>query len=208
MEQCENCGRSIGKLETPRLWSERVVCTECHEILSGGTHTPAAPPPIQKSETATSYRCLSCGSHDTSSIRVVHESGTSNISIVGITGGGDLGLAGGTSQSQMSQRASPPAKKSELAFYISLVFFLFTLFTIIAQFTIDGYRRDATDDRIKAAFFMVVFAGMGVICLAANIPVSRYNRNVWPKEYAAWAQRWVCRRCGTIFTPQRATSQI
>lgn len=28
-DQCENCGRKIGKLETPQLWQEHVVCAEC-----------------------------------------------------------------------------------------------------------------------------------------------------------------------------------
>lgn len=30
MEECENCGRSIGKLETPHVINEHVVCSECH----------------------------------------------------------------------------------------------------------------------------------------------------------------------------------
>ena len=35
MEECENCGRVIGKLETPFLWAERIVCSKCHKRLSG-----------------------------------------------------------------------------------------------------------------------------------------------------------------------------
>ncbi len=32
-EQCENCGRTIGRLETPRVWNERVVCSACEAHL-------------------------------------------------------------------------------------------------------------------------------------------------------------------------------
>ena len=32
-ELCSNCGRQIGKLETPHLWLDQVVCAECHERI-------------------------------------------------------------------------------------------------------------------------------------------------------------------------------
>ena len=38
LEVCENCGRQIGKLETPMVWKERVVCGKCHKVLRGGGH--------------------------------------------------------------------------------------------------------------------------------------------------------------------------
>lgn len=33
-ETCANCGRVIGKLESPFLWRESIVCQECHGRLS------------------------------------------------------------------------------------------------------------------------------------------------------------------------------
>jgi hypothetical protein len=33
-EKCENCGTVIGKLETPSLWKNHVVCEACYEKLS------------------------------------------------------------------------------------------------------------------------------------------------------------------------------
>lgn len=33
-EICENCGRQIGKLETPMLHDEHIVCMECYERLA------------------------------------------------------------------------------------------------------------------------------------------------------------------------------
>ena len=42
MEQCANCGRMIGKLETPHLWNDRVVCAACRQALQ----SPVPPPRI------------------------------------------------------------------------------------------------------------------------------------------------------------------
>lgn len=33
-ENCANCGRPIGRLETPRVWNDSAVCGECHQRLS------------------------------------------------------------------------------------------------------------------------------------------------------------------------------
>lgn len=35
-EKCENCGRAIGKLETPAIWKNHIVCDGCYEILGKG----------------------------------------------------------------------------------------------------------------------------------------------------------------------------
>ncbi len=32
-EECQNCGRVIGKLETPNVWNENIVCKACHKQL-------------------------------------------------------------------------------------------------------------------------------------------------------------------------------
>lgn len=34
LEKCANCGRFIGKLETPHLINEKIVCTQCKSLLS------------------------------------------------------------------------------------------------------------------------------------------------------------------------------
>ena len=35
MDQCENCERRIGKLETPYIFKDKVVCGQCHKLLGG-----------------------------------------------------------------------------------------------------------------------------------------------------------------------------
>lgn len=32
-EICDNCGRRIGRLETPHLWHEKIVCGGCRKML-------------------------------------------------------------------------------------------------------------------------------------------------------------------------------
>lgn len=34
LETCENCGRVIGKLETPAIWQDHIVCNACHDTLT------------------------------------------------------------------------------------------------------------------------------------------------------------------------------
>jgi hypothetical protein len=40
-ETSANCGASIGKLETPHLWSEQIVCAACYKKLAGELTTRA-----------------------------------------------------------------------------------------------------------------------------------------------------------------------
>ena len=53
MEKCENCGRVIGKLETPNLHQGAVVCGECDRRLksaAGGSPVAASEGPTAASE--------------------------------------------------------------------------------------------------------------------------------------------------------------
>jgi hypothetical protein len=53
---CENCGRMIGKLETPQLHDNHVVCEQCRARLS----TAVRPPPL--GVPPTEYRALGLNS--------------------------------------------------------------------------------------------------------------------------------------------------
>ena len=48
VETCENCGRTIGKLETPRIWDEHVVCAACHDILAKSAEKSGYTPVSQR----------------------------------------------------------------------------------------------------------------------------------------------------------------
>ena len=50
---------------------------------------------------------------------------------------------------------------------------------------------------VTAAGFLILVAGG----INWRLAVARYNRTVWPPLYEAWKRRWVCRRCGEVWTP-------
>lgn len=52
LEECANCGRTIGKLETANVFKDSVVCSECYarlaptiEYATPVVRRPAPPPP-------------------------------------------------------------------------------------------------------------------------------------------------------------------
>ena len=48
METCENCGRTIGRLERACVWDDQTVCVECHGHLSASGPSPDAVPEIRR----------------------------------------------------------------------------------------------------------------------------------------------------------------
>jgi hypothetical protein len=46
LESCANCGAQIGKLETPMLWNENVVCGVCFKKLAPTPKSPVAATPL------------------------------------------------------------------------------------------------------------------------------------------------------------------
>jgi hypothetical protein len=66
LDECDNCGRKIGKLETPHVWRQGVVCGECHARLSRSGVVEYArpraaeppPPPVQVELTAKRWKLL------------------------------------------------------------------------------------------------------------------------------------------------------
>ncbi len=45
MERCANCEATIGKLETPHIWNDEVVCSACHHRLSRNQSLATTSPP-------------------------------------------------------------------------------------------------------------------------------------------------------------------
>jgi hypothetical protein len=116
IETCANCGEQIGKLETPFLWDESIVCGRCHQKLS--LQFPS-PEPISSSLASMSSSisknsCPGCGSADTANVEVVYQLQTSKSSGSAIAVIGDsIGVAGfgGASSSLFASNIAPPAKK-------------------------------------------------------------------------------------------------
>ena len=50
MEACSNCERGIGKLETPYVWGEHVVCQHCYIHLAATQEAPQTRDPVSTRE--------------------------------------------------------------------------------------------------------------------------------------------------------------
>ncbi|MGD0462069.1 MAG: hypothetical protein ABSB74_06245 [Tepidisphaeraceae bacterium] len=52
MDNCDNCGAAIGKLETPNVWQDHVVCAHCYAKLAipvaHQLHAPASTPTLTR----------------------------------------------------------------------------------------------------------------------------------------------------------------
>lgn len=131
IEICANCDRAIGRLETPMVWQESIVCAECfnrlgqspaqavaaHEIVASLPLTEADLRSEMLESTRTQLRrpgvintsCPHCGGANTALCSVMYDKGTSvGGAIFGGNGGSGFGL--GVSQSGIASRCSPPAK--------------------------------------------------------------------------------------------------
>ena len=61
LRRCDNCGRALGRLETPKAWETSLVCAPCHGILaetSSATTTTHSYRPLIASDTTTSSKPL------------------------------------------------------------------------------------------------------------------------------------------------------
>ena len=38
-DACSNCGEAIGRLETPQIWNQHIVCARCRQKLEASTPT-------------------------------------------------------------------------------------------------------------------------------------------------------------------------
>ena len=147
--------------------------------------------------------CPGCSSENVAAARMIYESGTqtSNFFAVGASNLAN-GLIGGESKSQtlLSQRASPPKKKSSVPAVLAFVFLAFAIFSIggtVVMATNDEGRRSGNIP--VASFFFVVFAIACCIFWRLARRNDRYNNTDWPRLYRSWISTWHCRSCGKTF---------
>ena len=57
MDNCENCGATIGKLETPNVWQDHVVCVQCYAKMA----VAAAPVQLIEQTSKKWKKCLAIG---------------------------------------------------------------------------------------------------------------------------------------------------
>lgn len=151
--------------------------------------------------------CPQCGSDDTAKLQVVYLKGASRTKLSGLAVGmdGSLGLAGGTTSTLTgaASNASPPAKKStRWGIYLAAtcgVVLLVMVMALIAAMN-DPSRRG---DSFAGVIVILVILALGLLAGAALAGSAlRYNQTVWVQQHAAWKRRWMCQRCGAVWTPK------
>ena len=209
METCANCQRTIGKLETPELWEESVVCHACHELLAKAAPATPTPVPENVSEPWPANVCPSCGSGDVQKASVAHASGTSTS--VGVIGGSnDFSAIGvGQSQTHLAKQCAPPSGPSSI---MMLLFYAIGGVSIVAAFINFGSIPSAlpvVNNSSCGLWSKSQYLFAGIASLVAGLiflpigwmftkDVSRRKAEHY-QQMKRWGRTWVCRRCGHLF---------
>lgn len=216
-ETCANCGRDIGRLETPRVWDGNIVCGPCDTLLRGDAvlaikeNRPAPapipanpfPPPHPGGPTiamSTAPACPYCGSHSIASSRMIHERGTRTTTGFGVVGD-NLAVMGGTSKTINATRHAPPTERSLILPILGVLFFSVALL-VSASVSIGAYRSQNWREQDSAATYMglSIFFLLGAAgSVWAAIAMNRWNRGEYVALYSAWTKTWGCDACGRSF---------
>jgi hypothetical protein len=204
LESCSNCGEAIGRLETPMLWNEHIVCVICHTKLEAAkSHQAISTAPAE--ESPTGHHCPSCGSLNIKSLSVAYMSGTRDSKFLGISfsGGGDSVFGGGgLSQSLLAKRAAPPVKRSiGLATACIVIFSVAALGCAVSG--ISKMQSISPFDRgdAKGLFlFAAITSSVALLSLGYWNMANKFNRTEWPALHKRWSSSWICDKCGNVFS--------
>jgi hypothetical protein len=132
--------------------------------------------------------CPKCKSDNTQRLEVIYENGTQDINTtsrtVGGGYGGGVGAGGATTrttgqaQSKQAQKAAPP-KQASFGLSVGLVIVSIFLFVF--------------------GVWYIALIGFGLAFVFGKKPYE-YNKNVHPAKYREWQNKWMCHKCGEIYT--------
>jgi hypothetical protein len=147
--------------------------------------------------------CPNCHSDSTQRLSAVFESGISTVnnqtrgSGIGLGRGGlavGVGLASttGRSQTAISQRAAPPAKKP----------YLIPVLKIFGAFVVTSVAISA----LGVALLGFVATLAWIAATASWIyRAAQYNTTTWPLAMQQWQNSFMCHRCNHVFLPNTCT---
>lgn len=129
---------------------------------------------------------------------------TGNVSGVGVTASGNLGVFGGSSSQQtvLAQSVAPPATPSfRGGVFGCLVPFIVFLFATTILRLVFAYLRSAAPGLMSAiAPSNAAVFGLGILCIFGSL-VLRAVYLQWRKQRLApvlqtWENSWLCLKCG------------
>jgi len=144
---------------------------------------------------ALNLNCPSCASDNTQRLSVIYEHGMSDVNTSSNTAGLGIGRGGlgvglaktktkGTSQTAMSQKASPPPKKPFLK-PLGLIFVAYLVLIIFAG-----------NSKIFGGLVGLLWLGGSTAWIAFAI---KYNTKEWPQLKSTWDDSFLCNRCNQMF---------
>lgn len=203
LERCANCDQVIGRLETPYLWQQTIVCQSCLAKLSSRQPGPQITPPE-----APTNLCPSCGSSHLVKCSVVHESGTSTTLSMGLIGGdvhGDM-LGIGRSQTNLAKRCAPPRHPSFI--WVVLPATVAGLLLLRAAYSFYQMTESPLEVSNPASSFysrsawqgeaiLLLLLASGLIAVAVAL-VAQYRSSCqnYNRNRATWEKLWLCQTCG------------
>lgn len=128
--------------------------------------------------------CPSCGSENVQRVTVAYEAGTTETHTAGRlrhSEGVAYHSTSGTSQTALAQRVSPPSKRSNTAAFLIALLGFFVAIVLPGLFRLVG---------------LVAF----IVCIFIAVKAAIWNTKTWPQLYREWQQKWVCHKCGDVFT--------
>jgi hypothetical protein len=146
--------------------------------------------------------CPRCSSENVQSLKVIYETGTSNIDTKssgyfgGASSGSDYSHSGrgfggwtsgttkGTQQTEAAQQATPPAKKDIGGPFLGIVIGIGALIGFFGSWS------------LWALLIGVFFLAGGIWALVEAI---KWNEEKWPGLYDHWLRSFRCLRCGEVF---------
>jgi hypothetical protein len=149
-----------------------------------------------------SYSCPTCGSQNTQRLSTAYMSGLSQFSAV-TSGIGwarapviGRGWTIGTSQTQLSQVAAPPAKRN---YSRGLLLLLFGPIIGGAPFAILEHLHGPSNTFDLLAVSLVILLEIGAV--TSLLRAVAYNKYDWPELLEQWRSCLMCLRCGQVFRP-------
>lgn len=145
------------------------------------------------------YACSHCKSENIQRLSAVYQAGVSQISTtssgVGIgVGGGGLGIGvgsattSGTSQTEASRRAAPPAKKRFRKPLLKMLGVYLLSFVILVSI----FPPDATAGGVMAWLLQLSWIGASIWWIYS---ARKFNAQRWPLLLQQWQNTYLCNRC-------------
>lgn len=144
---------------------------------------------------ALDLNCPSCNSDTTQRLSVIYEHGMSDVNTSSKTAGLGIGRGGlgvglaktktkGTSQTAMSQKASPPPKKM----FLKPLGLIFVGYIVLSFFV--------GNSKVFAGLVGFSWLGGSAAWIAFAI---NYNMKKWPPLKVIWDDSFLCNRCNHMF---------